>query len=62
MARAGIPSNQGLRGFFLEAGTADRDDDSATSEGIFVFDCGGEFAGDVGDVVAVRGDRAASSR
>ena len=52
---SGIPANQGLRGFFLEAATGDRDDDAATSEGIFVFDSGGAFTGGVGDVVAVGG-------
>jgi predicted extracellular nuclease len=52
---SGIPANQGLRGFFLEAGDDDRDEDEDTSEGIFVFDGAGTFAGDVGDVVAVAG-------
>jgi hypothetical protein len=52
---SGLPNNQGLRGFFLEAATSDRDADVATSEGVFVFDGGGTFAGGVGDVVAVRG-------
>ena len=52
---SGLPSNQGLRGFFLEAATEDRDSDPQTSEGVFVFDGGGTFAGDVGDVVHVAG-------
>jgi predicted extracellular nuclease len=52
---SGIPANQGMRGFFLEAATSDRDADGSTSEGIFVFDGDGSFAGGVGDVVAVRG-------
>jgi len=52
---SGTPSNQGLRGFFVEAGPVDRDDDPLSSEGIFVFDFDGVFAGAVGDVVAVRG-------
>ncbi len=52
---SGLPSNQGLRGFFLEAATADRDDSDATSEGIFVFDGDGSFSGGVGDVIAVQG-------
>jgi predicted extracellular nuclease len=52
---SGIPENQGLRGFFIEATSADRDADPATSEGIFVFDADGTFAGDVGDSVAVAG-------
>ena len=52
---SGIPDNQGLRGFFLEAGTADRDTAAGTSEGVFIFDGGGTFTGGVGDVVAVAG-------
>ena len=52
---SGVPSSQGLRGFFLEAGTMDRDGDPRTSEGVFVFDGGGTFAGEIGDVVAVAG-------
>jgi predicted extracellular nuclease len=52
---SGIPNNQGLRGFFLEAITADRDDDPHTSEGVFVFDGGGTFAGEIGDVAFVSG-------
>ncbi|MGH2401586.1 MAG: ExeM/NucH family extracellular endonuclease, partial [Candidatus Limnocylindria bacterium] len=52
---SGIPAAQGMRGFFLEARTADRDSDAATSEGIFVFDGGGTFTGDIGEVVAVAG-------
>jgi hypothetical protein len=52
---SGIPEDQGLRGFFIEAAGVDRDADPATSEGIFVFDADGTFAGDVGDSVAVAG-------
>ena len=52
---SGLPNNQGLRGFFLEAGMDDRDDDMTTSEGIFVFDGGGSFGGSPGDVFAVAG-------
>jgi predicted extracellular nuclease len=51
----GIPANQGLRGFFLEAITADRDADPLTSEGVFVFDGAATFAGEIGDVVFVAG-------
>jgi uncharacterized protein len=52
---SGIPANQGLRGFFIEAIAEDRDEDPLTSEGIFVFDGGGTFDGAVGDPVAVTG-------
>jgi len=52
---SGIPQNQGMRGFFMEATTQDRDGDSATSEGLFVFDGGGTFDGQIGDVVHVAG-------
>lgn len=52
---SGIPANQGLRGFFMEAITDDRDDDPQTSEGIFVFDFGGMFDGQIGDLVHVAG-------
>jgi len=52
---SGIPSNQGMRGFFMEATTQDRDGTSATSEGLFVFDAGGTFDGQIGDVVHVAG-------
>jgi predicted extracellular nuclease len=51
----GIPANQGLRGFFVEAITGDRDDDPQSSEGVFVFDGGATFAGEIGDVVFVAG-------
>ena len=51
----GIPANQGLRGFFVEAITIDRDDDPLSSEGVFVFDGGATFAGEIGDVVFVAG-------
>jgi predicted extracellular nuclease len=52
---SGIPANQGLRGFFMEATAEDRDDDPLTSEGIFVFDGGGIFDGQIGDLVHVAG-------
>ena len=52
---SGIPANQGMRGFFMEAIAADRDDEPATSEGVFVFDGGGVFDGDIGDLVTVAG-------
>jgi uncharacterized protein len=52
---SGIPANQGMRGFYVEAGAIDRDADPATSEGVFVFDGGGVFAGEIGDQVLVTG-------
>jgi uncharacterized protein len=52
---SGIPQNQGMRGFFMEAITQDRDGDSASSEGLFVFDGGGTFDGQIGDLVHVAG-------
>jgi hypothetical protein len=52
---SGIPTNQGLRGLFMEATAEDRDDDPSTSEGIFVFDGGGTFDGQIGDLVHVAG-------
>ncbi|HUG47819.1 MAG TPA: ExeM/NucH family extracellular endonuclease [Candidatus Limnocylindria bacterium] len=52
---SGIPANQGLRGFFMEAVVDDRDGDAQTSEGIFIFDGGGTFAGNMGDLVYVAG-------
>ena len=52
---SGIPANQGLRGFFMEATAEDRDDDPLTSEGIFVFDGGATFDGQIGDLVHVAG-------
>ncbi|MGI8828942.1 MAG: ExeM/NucH family extracellular endonuclease [Candidatus Limnocylindria bacterium] len=51
----GIPANQGLRGFFIEAIAADRDDDSQTSEGVFVFDFDAIFDDEIGDLVHVAG-------
>ncbi len=51
----GIPANQGLRGFFMEAIAADRDDDPQTSEGVFVFDFDAIFDGEIGDLVHVAG-------
>ncbi|MGH2454950.1 MAG: ExeM/NucH family extracellular endonuclease [Candidatus Limnocylindria bacterium] len=51
----GIPANQGMRGFFMEATAAHRDADPSTSEGVFVFDGDAVFAGDIGDLVAVEG-------
>jgi predicted extracellular nuclease len=55
LATSPIPANQGLRGFFIEAITADRDTDPQTSEGVFVFDGGAVFDGDIGDLVHVAG-------
>jgi uncharacterized protein len=52
---SGTPANQGLRGFFMEAIPADRDNDPETSEGVFVFDGAGAFAGGIGDLVTVAG-------
>jgi hypothetical protein len=52
---SGIPTNQGLGGLFMEATAEDRDDDPSTSEGIFVFDGGGTFDGQIGDLVHVAG-------
>ncbi len=52
---SGIPQNQGLRGFFMEAIAPDRDGDADTSEGLFVFDGGGVFDGEIGDLVHVDG-------
>jgi uncharacterized protein len=51
----GIPNNQGLRGFFIEAIEADRDDDPLTSEGVFVFDFAGNAPGELGDLIHVAG-------
>jgi uncharacterized protein len=51
----GIPNNQGLRGFFIEAVEADRDDDPLTSEGVFVFDGAGNAPGELGDLIHVAG-------
>ena len=45
----------GLRGFFLQEEDADVDGDSATSEGIFVFDNGFGVDVNVGDIVRVQG-------
>jgi uncharacterized protein len=50
-----LPQNQGLRGFFIEAIEVDRDEDPLTSEGVFVFDAGGVFDGQIGDLVHVAG-------
>jgi len=52
---SGIPSNQGMRGFFMEALALDRDTDALSSEGVFVFDGGGTFDGEIGDLVHVAG-------
>jgi uncharacterized protein len=52
---SGLPNNQGLRGFFLEAAAVDRDADPATSEGVFVFDAAGVVPGALGDLVYVEG-------
>jgi uncharacterized protein len=51
----GIPTDQGLRGFFIEAIEADRDDDPLTSEGVFVFDFAGNAPGELGDLIHVTG-------
>jgi uncharacterized protein len=51
----GIPNNHGLRGFFIEAIEADRDDDPQTSEGLFVFDFAGVYDSELGDLVYVAG-------
>jgi uncharacterized protein len=51
----GIPNGQGLRGFFLEAIEADRDDDPLTSEGVFVFDPAGDVPGELGELIHVAG-------
>ena len=51
----GIPNNHGLRGFFIEAIAADRDDDPQTSEGLFVFDFAGVYDSELGDLVYVAG-------
>jgi uncharacterized protein len=52
---SGIDANQGYRGFTVEALAVDRDDDPRTSEGLFVFEPAGTFAGAIGDLVAVAG-------
>lgn len=52
---SGIHEDQGLQGFFIEATSADDDSDAMTSEGLFVFDPAGAFAGSIGDAVAVAG-------
>jgi hypothetical protein len=52
---SGIPANQGLQGFVIEATDVDDDSDEQTSEGIFVFDEAGTFDGAIGDPVAVAG-------
>jgi uncharacterized protein len=51
----GLPNNQGLRGFFIEAVAADRDADPQTSEGLFVFDFAGLYDSELGDLVYVAG-------
>jgi uncharacterized protein len=52
---SGLPNNQGLRGYFIEAMEVDRDDDPLTSEGLFVFEPAGTFDGSLGDLVHVSG-------
>lgn len=52
---SGIPANQGLRGFHIEAIAEDRDTDPDTSEGIFIFDGSGTFAPAIGTLVHVEG-------
>jgi uncharacterized protein len=51
----GLPNSHGLRGFFVEAVEADRDDDPQTSEGLFVFDFAGLYDAELGDLVYVEG-------
>jgi predicted extracellular nuclease len=45
----------GLNGFYVQEEDADADADSATSEGIFIYDPSGLFSGVVGDKVSVTG-------
>lgn len=45
-----------LNGFYVQEEDADADANSATSEGIFVFDPSGLFSGNVGDKVRVTGN------
>ncbi|AUT04546.1 endonuclease [Nostoc sp. CENA543] len=52
---AAFPGGTGLSGFFVQEEDADADNDSTTSEGIFVFDPTGRFTGNVGDKVRVTG-------
>jgi uncharacterized protein len=52
---AAFPGGSGLNGFFVQEEDADIDNDSTTSEGIFVFDPTGQFSGSVGDKVRVTG-------
>ncbi|MBD2359688.1 ExeM/NucH family extracellular endonuclease [Anabaena minutissima FACHB-250] len=52
---AAFPGGSGLNGFFVQEEDADVDDDTTTSEGIFVFDLTGQFSGSVGDKVRVTG-------
>lgn len=52
---AAFPGGSGLSGFFVQEEDADIDNDSTTSEGIFVFDPTGQFSGKVGDKVRVTG-------
>jgi uncharacterized protein len=53
---AAFPGGSGLSGFFVQEEDADIDNDSTTSEGIFVFDPTGQFSGNVGDKVRVTGN------
>jgi predicted extracellular nuclease len=53
---AAFPGTSGLRGFYVQEEDADADANSATSEGIFVFDPSGLFSGNVGDKVRVTGN------
>jgi len=50
-----FPGSTGLNGFFVQEDDADVDGDSATSEGIFVFDPATTAVVTIGDVVRVRG-------
>lgn len=45
-----------LNGFYVQEEDADADDNSLTSEAIFVFDSTGKFTGNVGDKVRVTGN------
>jgi uncharacterized protein len=51
----GIEAGQGLNGFFIEAVTADRDENPQTSEGLFVYYPGESLDAEVDDLVYVAG-------
>ena len=50
-----FPGTAGLRGFFVEEEDADKDNNSATSEGIFVFDAAGTAPVSIGSLVSIGG-------